>query len=336
MGVANTFTAPQTVITATGVGAIRGNATGGSTAGVHGTSNSDTGFGGYFQNNSNSGAGKALVAVTKTGTEALTVLASGHVGIGTAMPMDPLHVKGDARVDGNLSVSGATRVATRLDVTANVRVGSTLEVAGNTSVGASLEVAANTNMGGSLVVGANAAVKGSLLVLGSVTKSSGSFKIDHPQDPSNKFLYHSFVESPDMMNIYNGTVVLDRRGEAWIALPDWFEMLNRDFRYQLTAIGAPGPNLYISSEIEGNRFQISGGEPGMKVSWQVTGVRHDAYAEAHRIPVEEDKPFDERGSYLFPELYSPPLEKDVEYAQRTPVPSDGARGRPSLDFASQR
>jgi hypothetical protein len=49
-------------------------------------------------------------------------------------------------------------------------------------------------------------VGGDLYASGMITKSSGSFKIDHPLDPANKYLSHSFVESPDMMNIYNGVV----------------------------------------------------------------------------------------------------------------------------------
>jgi len=152
---------------------------------------------------------------------------------------------------------------------------------------------------------------GDVHVAGTLSKGAGSFQIDHPLDPQNKYLSHSFVESPDMMNIYNGNVVLDERGEAWVELPDWFEALNggqehrSEFRYQLTCIGGFAP-VYIAQEIEDNRFQIAGGAPGLKVSWQVTGVRHDPYAEAHRIPVEEDKPPDERGAYLHPEVYDQP------------------------------
>lgn len=137
-------------------------------------------------------------------------------------------------------------------------------------------------------------------------KAGGSFRIDHPLDPANRYLSHSFVESPDMMHVYNGNVILDGRGEAVVELPRWFEALNRDFRYQLTAIGAPGPNLFIAEEISRNRFKVAGGIPGMKVSWQVTGIRHDPWAEAHRIPVEEEKPEGERGRCLHPELYGQP------------------------------
>jgi hypothetical protein len=109
-----------------------------------------------------------------------------------------------------------------------------------------------------------------------------------------------------MKNIYDGVIVLDALGEAVIELPDWFEALNKDFRYQLTAIGAPGPNLYIAEEISNNQFKVAGGEPGMKVSWHVTGIRKDAYANAYRIQVEEDKNLEDRGKYIHPELYGLP------------------------------
>lgn len=160
----------------------------------------------------------------------------------------------------------------------------------------------------------NAFLAGNLAVTGALSKGSGSFKIDHPLDPANKTLSHSFVESPDMMSIYNGVSKLDAKGQGWVTLPHWFESLNGDFRYLLTAIGAPQPRLYIAEEIHGNRFKIAGGKPGAKVSWQMTGIRHDAYANAHRIAVEEDKPAAERGYYLHPEAFGQPATKGVKYA----------------------
>ena len=158
---------------------------------------------------------------------------------------------------------------------------------------------------------------GDVQVNGTLTKSGGSFLIDHPLDPENKTLSHSFVESPDMKNVYDGVVTLDERGEAVVELPAWFEALNCDFRYQLTAIGGPAPNLYIADEITGNRFRIGGGRVGLKVSWQVTGIRHDAWANAHRIPVEQDKPEAERGTYLNPEEWGQSEERSVDWV-RTP------------------
>jgi len=157
---------------------------------------------------------------------------------------------------------------------------------------------------------------GNAKVTGTLTKGGGSFQIDHPLDPENKYLFHSFVESPDMKNVYDGNVILDAAGQATVELPAYFEALNRDFRYQLTGIGAPGPNLYISQEISGNSFKIAGGEPGMKVSWQVTGIRHDRFAEANRIQVEVDKPDNELGKYLHPEAYNLGEEYDIHYEQR--------------------
>jgi hypothetical protein len=154
---------------------------------------------------------------------------------------------------------------------------------------------------------------GDVNVTGNLAKGGGSFKIDHPLDPANKYLYHSFVESPDMMNIYNGTVALDANGEAVIPMPEWFGVLNRDFRYQLTCIGGFAP-IYIAEELANNQFKIGGGRAGLKVSWQVTGIRQDAWANAHRIPVEEQKDAHERGFYIHPELYGAPAEKQIEWA----------------------
>ncbi|MFQ5638289.1 MAG: hypothetical protein ACE5IR_09895 [bacterium] len=160
---------------------------------------------------------------------------------------------------------------------------------------------------------------GNVNVTGTLSKGGGSFKIDHPLDPANKYLYHSFVESPDMMNIYNGNVTLDANGEAVVTMPEWFDALNKDSRYQLTAIGAPGPNLYIAEEISGNHFRIAGGAPGMKVSWQVTGIRNDAFANAHRIPVEQVKSGPELGRYLYPKEHGMPEVLAVDYEKSRPV-----------------
>ncbi|MBM3307327.1 MAG: hypothetical protein FJY74_03290 [Candidatus Eisenbacteria bacterium] len=156
---------------------------------------------------------------------------------------------------------------------------------------------------------------GNTHVNGTLTKSAGSFRIDHPLDPANKYLSHSFVESPDMKNVYDGVTTLDAAGEAWVELPEWFGALNRDFRYQLTCIGGFAP-VYVADEIARNRFRIAGGSPGMRVSWQVTGIRQDPYAEAHRIQVEEVKPAGEQGKYSHPELYGAPASAGVGYDPR--------------------
>ncbi|MBX7097182.1 MAG: hypothetical protein K1X89_05700 [Myxococcaceae bacterium] len=143
---------------------------------------------------------------------------------------------------------------------------------------------------------------GRVHVNGTLSKSAGSFKIDHPLAPTTKYLSHSFVESPDMKNIYDGIVTVGADGTADVTMPDWFEALNEEFRYQLTCVGGYSP-VFVQSEIANGHFKIGGGRPGLKVSWQVTGIRHDAYAKSNPIVVEEPKEPQAVGRYLNPESF---------------------------------
>src|SRR5215471_2321482 len=151
---------------------------------------------------------------------------------------------------------------------------------------------------------------GDVRISGSLVKGSGSFKIDHPLDPENKYLSHSFVESPDMMNVYNGNITTDSKGDAVVQLPEYFAALNRDFRYQLTAIGTFADSI-VAEEIHDNHFSIKTSLPNVEVSWQVTGVRQDAYANRNRVSVEENKSDAESGLYLHPEAFDQPVEKSI-------------------------
>ncbi|HEX9659958.1 MAG TPA: hypothetical protein VGA18_06625 [Rhodothermales bacterium] len=148
----------------------------------------------------------------------------------------------------------------------------------------------------------NVRIDGDLTVSGSVEKGGGTFRIDHPLDPENQFLYHSFVESDEMMNVYSGNVTMEEDGTAWVELPDWFEALNKDFRYQLTCVGGYAP-VYVAEPISSRRFQVGGGHEGLQVSWQVTAVRNDPWARKNRMRVEVEKPAEERGSLIHPEAY---------------------------------
>ena len=53
----------------------------------------------------------------------------------------------------------------------------------------------------------------------------------------------------------------------------------------------------------------------MKVSWQVTGIRHDAFANAHRIPESVRKPEPEIGTYLHPEAFGKPAHLQAQHAR---------------------
>lgn len=140
-----------------------------------------------------------------------------------------------------------------------------------------------------------------------------SFQIDHPLKPETHFLNHYAAEGPEPQNIYNGVVVLDARGEAWVQLPDYFEAINRDPRYALTPIGAPMPNLHVAVEIQNNRFKIAGGVPGKKVSWEVKAVRNDRWVQEYGYQAEQVKPREHQGKYLHPELYGQPKEMGIHY-----------------------
>jgi hypothetical protein len=167
-------------------------------------------------------------------------------------------------------------------------------------------VAGRSNVNGVAVLGDNPAggfagiFNGTVRVNGILSKAGGGFRIDHPLDPSGSYLNHCFVESPDMMNIYNGNVTTDADGSAVVELPGYFEALNRDFRYQLTVIGQFAQAI-VAEEVRDNRFSIRTDKPAVRVSWQVTGVRHDAWASGHRPEVEEAKPEEDQGRYLAPE-----------------------------------
>jgi len=157
-----------------------------------------------------------------------------------------------------------------------------------------------------------------------------NFRIDHPDDPQNKYLLHYSAESPEVINFYRGTVVLDGAGEAVVALPHYFAKINKMPSYVLTAVGAPMPMLHVAEEIEeaalgagasaepGDAappcsFRVAGGAPGAKVSWRVEAVRNDRWVQQRGAPVEVEKQGLEKGTYQHPDLYGQPAEKGMNY-----------------------
>ncbi len=319
-------------------------ATSGQATGVEGSSSSPDGagvfamnsaasgdaFGVYAQSSSTSGRGAVGDALASSGGT-IGVLGRAASGSGTGMRAENTAVSGsgnalqvvgnapngdslmvDANGSGNAWAiaarsAGSSGRALNALLTNNAATGTAVYA----QVGSSGARAGQfVNLGG----GTAASFTGHVDVSGTLSKGGGSFKIDHPLDPENKFLLHSFVESPDMMNLYNGNAVTDKDGFAAIELPDWFETLNRDFRYQLTVIGSFAQAI-IAEEVQGNRFVIRTSAPSVKVSWQVSGVRQDAWAEAHRIPVELEKSAPERGKYLHPEAWGLPAEKGLGFGE---------------------
>ena len=288
---------------------VRGESVGG--AGVFGLGENNVGINGYSLNAN----GIYGFSETKTGVVGESATVIGVQGVSTS------GTGVDGKSSSGIGAKGLSTAGTGVDGTSTTGYGVQGKSANN--IGVYGETSINTKHGvmgynqatkssGQLAAGSTGVVgtagtggvagyfTGTVQVNGLLTKSSGSFKIDHPLDPKNKYLYHSFVESPDMKNIYDGIIALDEAGAATVELPEWFESLNRDFRYQLTCVGGYAP-VYVSDEISGNRFRIAGGRKGLKVSWQVTGIRKDAWAEHNRITVEEEKPEIEKGTCMFPE-----------------------------------
>lgn len=255
-------------------------------------------FGEFAGQNNTTGSGNNLFGeeagsgiTTGTGNNFFGV----ETGEGTTTGRDNSFF-GDNAGNGNVTGSSNTLIGATTGV-----LGANLNHA--TAIGAGAQVAfSNFIVIGRILGEDTVQVPGDLIVGGSVSKGSGSFKIDYPLDPANKTLSHSFVESPDMMNVYNGNITTDAKGEALVVLPEYFEALNREFRYQLTVIGQFAQAI-VAREIKDNSFSVKTDKPNVKVSWQVTGIRNDAFANAHRITVVEDKG-NQRGTYLHPQLFS--------------------------------
>jgi hypothetical protein len=156
---------------------------------------------------------------------------------------------------------------------------------------------------------------GNVHATGTFSAPTKNFKIDDPLDPAHRYLVHSSVESSEQTNVYSGNVTTDGKGFATVQLPRWFQVLNKDFRYQLTVVGKAhwDAKAAVWQKVSDNRFTIRADQPNVQVSWQVTGVRHDPYANAHPLRVEQPKAANEQGKYLNPELYGKGKSAGIGY-----------------------
>ncbi|MBK9247814.1 MAG: hypothetical protein IPM69_06775 [Ignavibacteria bacterium] len=188
-----------------------------------------------------------------------------------------IDIAGAAQIQQNGTFTGAAAVVQNATVQQQLRTNQILPIAPSTTV----------------------TINGNLNVVGNLTKGGGNFKIDHPLDPYNRYLIHSFVESPDRTNIYSGNISTDATGKGIVKLPDYFEAANNDFRYQLTVIGADA-RAYVLTEIAQNTFTVQTSIPNVKVSWQVTSTRTDNFAKSNPYDPEQAKELDMKGKLLYP------------------------------------
>jgi hypothetical protein len=248
---------------------------------------------------------------------------NGNVGIGVANPWYTLHVATGAGDRAIVGVHTATAGAT------TGVFGSTASTAGVGVYGESTRTAwgvwGRTLGSASYAYGVTGSEQGdtpghAIYAQGTLAASgTKSFQIDHPLRPETHYLNHFCAEGPEPYNLYRGTVVLDARGEAWVQLPDYFSLINRDPSYHLTPIGAPMPNLHVAIKIQGNRFKIAGGAPGKEVSWRVEAIRNDRWVQEYGFQTEQEKEDEIKGKYVNPELYGQPKDRGIHYR---PVPAE--------------
>jgi hypothetical protein len=164
--------------------------------------------------------------------------------------------------------------------------------------------------------------QGNVLINGTCTGCTGpsALQIDDPLDPAHKYLQHSSVASSQQLDVYSGNATTNGKGFATVRMPKWFEALNRSFRYQLTIVGSRGWNARVVKPMTDNRFTIQSGQAHVKVSWQVTAVRHDRYAKANPTQVIVPKSKADQGKYVHPELYGKPKTEGIGYRKPPRAP----------------
>ena len=315
--------------------------------GVYAKALADTGVGGYFQGgesgvygyvsggdgitrgvygrayNNSTAAGYGVSGFGHNGVSPVGVRAYGEGGTHTSTGLQalaagsgPFHTAVYAYASNADSINIGVETEAHDQNTKNYGVYSTARGTDATNYGMYTVAWGGATNYGIYAIGTSYAgyFQGDVHITGTLTGGKSSTRIDHPLDPENMYLQQSFIESPDMKSVYDGNVVTDANGLATVELPEYCEALNRDFRYQLTAIGSFS-QVIIQQEIENNQFVIASAQPNIKVSWQVTGIRKDAFAEANRTQVEIDKPDSERGLYMYPEAFGYGEEMQIHYQQ---------------------
>ena len=288
--------------------AIQGTTTGGAAFSIFGIA-SGGGTAGVFSGGTGGGVSASNSNATTAAGSFTNSLAGGTAGSFTGdtgvsvNSNDAFSVGLDATVTGNTDGAGTADDDGNQAINAatdDVNSPNTLQ-ANNSGVPSDAFTAEAIEAFGFVDINGSARVTGDLEVVGICCGPV----IDNPDDPAGSYLRHAGVSSSEMKNMYDGVVTTDDNGEATVTLPDYFGALNRDPLYQLTVIGDSFAQAIVSDEIDagGSTFAIKTSEPGIKVSWQVTGVRNDPYAKAHPLQVIEQKTGKAAGQYLHPELY---------------------------------
>ncbi len=248
----NTFGLAGLTASTVGIG-VFGNATATTDInyGVYGQTNSSLGYGGYFINNSQLGIG-LKGKNTKAG-------GIGVYGLGQ---------RGGYFVTTSIHNSAVTGIS----------ADGPIDGTGNGVYGYSTNNYGAGVFGDSPFVGVKGKGLYAVYAIGDMyTTGNYNSKKDHPLDPANKYLFHFTSESSEPLNVYSGNIETDARGFAKVKLPEYFESISRDYRYQLTVIDDSEDFVLakVNREIQNNIFEIRTSKPFVKVSWRVEAVRND-------------------------------------------------------------
>jgi hypothetical protein len=270
-----------------------------------------------------SGGGSGIL-VTSTSGEAVVGKSStaGFGVVGDSTGANGVGVFGTGSGTGSIGVDGDSTGGRGVQGNSDVK-GGVVGISTSSTGVAGVACASCTGAAGIFGQGKDAGLfSGNVGVTGNFSATGvKAFHIDHPLNPGNKYLNHFAIESNEVLNTYSGNVITDGSGTAVVQLPAYFEALNTNYRYQLTVLGQFAQAIVLQ-EIQNNSFVIRTDKPSVKVSWQVTGVRSDAYVKANPMPVEEDKSEVERGYYLSPQVFGQPEEKSMSWLYHSDIMSD--------------
>lgn len=264
---------------------VTGYATGAEGTGIHGLADGRASIG--VQGEGRGANGIGVDGFGTTGVHGSSVLEHGVGVSGEAAGGQGIGVQGDANVRLGIGVYGRSTNASGTGV---------MGVAtGSQGVGIYGSPGSTGRWAGYFV--------GDVYLKGALFGDSPATLADHPLAPAERYLAHALVSSPEVLNVYSGSVRLDAKGRATVRLPRYYEAYNAEHRVQLTPVGAAAPDLHLAREVKGNRFVIAGGVAGQNVYWQVTGVRDDASARTHRRKVDTAKRGADKGRYVDPAAF---------------------------------